>query len=66
MIKKFIYKIFGNYFFDREGLSKENVISYSYTPDLGKEINKGVKLTSESKVNNFFYWLYSDDKIENE
>lgn len=64
MIKKLIYKLFGNYFFDREGLSKKNIISYSYTPDLGKEISKGAKLTSESKVYNFFYWLYSDDKIE--
>lgn len=58
MLKKIIYKIFGRYFFDRSGISLKNTVSYSYTPELENETNKDSKLTSNSRVNNFLYWIY--------
>lgn len=58
MVKKMIYRLFGSYFFDRKGISKKNTISYSYTPGMKNESNYDGKLTSDSKLHNFFYWLY--------
>lgn len=58
MLKKMIYKIFGSYFFDRSGISQKNTISYSYTPELKNEKIEDSKLTSNSRLNNFLYWIY--------
>lgn len=58
MLKKIIYKIFGSYFFDRSGISQRSTISYSYTPELENETNRDSKLTSNSRVKNFLYWIY--------
>lgn len=58
MIKKMVYRLFGSYFFDRRGISRNSTIAYSYTPELNNESHSGVKLTSDSKWRNFFYWLY--------
>lgn len=58
MLKKIVYKIFGNYSLDRSDISPKSTISYSYTPEFGNKTNKDAKLTSYSRINNFFYWLY--------
>ena len=62
MIGKLISVLFGDYFFDKKGISKGNVVAHSYTPSLEKDVNKNAKLTSNSRVCNFFYWLYSEEK----
>lgn len=62
MFKKIAYGLFGNYFFDKKGISKKNIIANSYTPSFEKNTKQSVKLTSDSKIYNFFYWLYSGEK----